>query len=278
MFVVAVRIISLRNRASLLPEKSHGRGENLPKSKLPEYVRGRYRESMRFHGIGVASQVRVLYSNASIARDFSGELPRPRVVSLGFPWICDFHTRNISPVKVETSSTWLLHLSPRPVYAPDAAYGRLNGSREASHAMCLEHQPSTVASKRRKIRLPTGIEASLHRHPDRLAIHGRCEVIKTSVEALSGKEDQAIKGRQERIVERATGRTDSMTERAMPTCGMVAMLLTEAPGPREIAIEVLLTLLTNPHDPGETKIDRLLAFPNEVARLEMSLLRGIMAS
>ena len=157
-----------------------------------------------------------------------------------------FEGRNIS--------TWRLHLYLPPACAHDAAYGLRNGSREASHAMCLEHQPSTVASKRRKIHLRIGTGASLHRRLGRLL--GRHEAHTTTVEV---KDDQATEGRREHNEEGATG---LMTERAMRMRGMAAaMPLTKVPGTQEIAIEVLLTLLTKPRDPNETEIDHLLAFP-----------------
>jgi hypothetical protein len=156
--------------------------------------------------------------------------------------------------------TWRLHPYLPPVCAHDAACGRLNGSHEASHATCLEHQPSTVASKRRKIHLRIGTGLGLHRRLGQLL--GRHEVNKTLVGV---KEDQAIRGRRERNEEEATGAAGLMTERAMPMPGMAAMPLTEAPGTQEIAIEVLLTLLTKPPDPNEMEIDHLLAFPTRVA-------------
>ena len=156
-----------------------------------------------------------------------------------------FEGRNIS--------TWRLHLYLPPACAHDAAYGLRNGSREASHAMCLEHQPSTVASKRRKIHLRIGTGASLHRRLGRLL--GRHEAHTTPVEV---KDDQATEGRREHNDEEATGLT---TERAMPMRRMAAMPSIEAPGTQEIAIEVLLTLLTKLRDPNETEIGLLLAFP-----------------
>jgi hypothetical protein len=56
-----------------------------------------------------------------------------------------------------------------------------------------------------------------------------------TAEALSAKEDQAIKGRQEQNEEEVIGTTGLMTERAMPVRGMMAMPSTEVPGPQEIA-------------------------------------------
>jgi hypothetical protein len=152
-----------------------------------------------------------------------------------------------------TISTWRLHLYLPPACAQDAAYGLLNGSREASHAMCLEHQPSTVASKRRKIHLRIETGASLHRRLGQRL--GRHEAQKPTVEAKDGR---ATEGRREHNDEEATGLT---TERAMPMRRMAAMPSIEAPGTQEIAIEVLLTLLTKPRDPKETETGHLLAFP-----------------
>lgn len=194
-------------------------------------------------------------------------------LNLTFTFTC-LRSYNISPAKCEIlQSIWPLHLYLPPVCAQDAAYGRLNGSREASHAMCLEHQPSTVASKRRKIHLRIGTGPSPHRRLDHLL--GRGEVDKVIADLLPAKEDQAIKGRQERNGEEATG---LMIERAAAMHGRAAMPLTGVTGPREIAIEVPLTLLTRPPDPRETEIDHLLAFPTGVAGLAMRIPKGILIS
>ena len=118
-------------------------------------------------------------------RDFQAgiELPTAVLFALDLGPEFDFHMlQKPQHFSFESRkiSTWRPHLYLPPVCAHDAAYGCLNGSPEASHAMCLEHQPSTVASKRRKIHLRIGTGARLHRRLGQLL--GRHEAHKTTVE------------------------------------------------------------------------------------------------